>query len=422
MAEKEIKTEVEIEETSNTFGGFNNKYVKGAFAAILSAYAAKKDPYLLKGFAEKVDEFEKADRERRNKFIESATSAATTEIARNKLRRLERREDIAPKIKNAVENGMNPIVAGKAYKAGHLATLMKLKLANSSLDLNSLYKVSTEYDNIGNFSTNDVIEALTGPTLKLQNTFNNLKAPRRLSPISNLLSDGKDTSAQDEIQRNIDAQTPSSDDYKTIDYSNINVSELGEKALASMQKTRNITPTAIKSNFTKTLSNALGVKSKFLNGMYVFDSDDKINEGYGLQLADALSNEVENLITKQFLSPADAQTQVFNKYFKNVKNKGMVINKDLVGPDGLNILPAGWKPATPLGSNTGTGNNTGSNTKVTLQSLKDKWAKKKADLLKQYKGNKLNVNYKSKIASQGAGFRAQYKVLGGNPTDIDLTP
>ncbi len=39
--------------------------------------------------------FEKADRERRNKFIESATSAATTEIARNKLRRLERREKIA---------------------------------------------------------------------------------------------------------------------------------------------------------------------------------------------------------------------------------------------------------------------------------------------------------------------------------------
>jgi hypothetical protein len=418
MAEKEIKTEVETEETSNTFGGFNNKYVKGAFAAVIAAYAAKKDPYLLKGFAEKVDEFEKADRERRNKFIESATSAATTEIARNKLRRLERREDIAPKIKNAVENGMNPIVAGKAYKAGHLATLMKLKLANSSLDLNSLYKVSTEYDNVGNFSTNDVIEALTGPTLKLQNTFNNLKAPRRLSPISNLLSDGTDTSAQDEIQRNIDAQTPSSDDYKTIDYSNINVSELGEKALASMQKTRNITPTAIKSNFTKTLSNALGVKSKFLNGMYVFDSDDKINEGYGLQLADALSNEVENLITKQFLSPADAQTQVFNKYFKNVKNKGMVINKDLVGPDGLNILPAGWKPATPLGSNTGSG--TGSGTK-TLSSIKSDWLKKRAALLKQYGNNKGNKNYKKQIDIQGKAIQNQYKVLGGNIADIDVS-
>jgi len=419
MAEKEIKTEVETEETSNTFGGFNNKYVKGAFAAILSAYAAKKDPYLLKGFADKVDELEKADRERRNKFIESATSAATTEIARNKLRRLQRREKIAPDIKKAVENGMSPVIAGKAYKAGHLPTLMKLKLKDASFNLNSVYEATKD---MSKFSETDVIEALAGPTLKLQNTFNNLKAPRRLSPISNLLSDGTDTSAQDEIQRNIDAQTPSSDDYKTIDYSNINVSELGEKALASMQKTRNITPTAIKSNFTKTLSNALGIKSKFLNGMYVFDSDDKINEGYGLQLADALSNEVENLITKQFLSPADAQTQVFNKYFKNVKNKGMVINKDLVGPDGLNILPAGWKPAIPLGSNTGsnTGSGTGSGTK-TLSSIKSDWLKKRAALLKQHGNNRGNKNYKKQIDIQGKAIQKQYKVLGGNIADIDVS-
>lgn len=421
MAEKEIKTEVETEETSNTFGGFNNKYVKGAFAAILSAYAAKKDPYLLKGFAEKVDEFEKADRERRNKFIESATSAATTEIARNKLRRLERREKIAPEIKKAVENGMNPVMAGKAYKAGHLPTLMKLKLKDASFDLNTVYNVAEQYkDNIVGFSQTDVIEALAGPTLKLQNTFNSLKEPRKLSPISNLLSDGTDTTAQDEIQRNIDAQTPSSDDYKTIDYSGIEVSDLGTRALASMQKVRNVTTNQIRSDFTRNLSNALGINSNYINNEYVFDSDDKINEGYGGAIQREMSKEVEDLITKEFMSPANAQKQVFDKYL-NVTKDGVKLNMDVVGPNGLGILPSTWTPADPKGDDDGTKVEKSKEGKVTLQSLKDKWKQTKKDLLKRFGNNRGNVKYKAEIDKQGASFRKQYKVLKGDPSDIDLS-
>jgi len=423
MAEEETKTKVETEETSNTFGGFNNKYVKGAIAAVIAAYAAKKDPYLLKGFQEKVDELEKADRERRNKFIESATSAATTEIARNKLRRLQRREKIAPEIKRAVENGMNPIIAGKAYKSGHLPTLMKLKLKNANLNLNTFYNVADQYkDTISGFSETDVIEALAGPTLKLDNTFNNLKAPRRLSPISNLLSDSTDTSAQDEIQQNIDAQTPSSDDYKSIDYSGIEVSDLGTRALASMQKVRNITANQIKSYFTRNLSNVLGIKSGISsNGEYVFASDDKINEGYGMKIQSIMSKEVEDLITKEFMSPSDAQTQVFNKYFKSTKD-GLKINMGVVGPEGLKILPKGWTPAKSKGGNTGskTGGGTGGG-KTTLSSLKSNWIKKKADLLKQFGNNKYNKKYQAQIKTQGDAVRKQYKVLGGNESDIDLT-
>ena len=421
VIEDEMKKDaVTMESSSSDYGFFDNKYVRAGLATALAVYASKKEPYMLKSFADKMSEFEKYDRDTRAKFIEAATASATTEIAKNKLRRLQRREKIAPEIKRAVENGMNPIIAGKAYKAGHLPTLMKLKLRDANLNLNSLYTITGEYkDNMGGFSETDVIEALAGPTLKLDNAFNNLKAPRTISPIRNFLGGGDDGSAQKEIQQRIDSQTTSSDDYKSIDYSGVEVSDLGTRALASMQKVRNLTATQIKSGFTRTLSNALGIDSDFLNGMYVFDSADKVNEGYGMTIQSEMSKEVEDLITKEFMSPANAQKQVFDKYFNTTKD-GVKLDMKVVGPDGLNILPKNWTPAKPSGGNTG--GNTGSNTKVTLQSLKDKWAKKKADLLKQYKGNKLNVNYKSKIASQGAGFRAQYKVLGGNPTDIDLTP
>ncbi len=421
IIEDEMKKDaITMESSSSDYGFFDNKYVRAGLATALAVYASKKEPYMLKSFADKMSEFEKYDRDTRAKFIEAATASATTEIAKNKLRRLQRREKIAPEIKRAVENGMNPIIAGKAYKAGHLPTLMKLKLRDANLNLNSLYTVTGEYkDNMGGFSQTDVIEALAGPTLKLDNAFNNLKAPRTISPIRNFLGGGDDGSAQKEIQQRIDSQTTSSDDYKSIDYSGVEVSDLGTRALASMQKVRNITATQIKSDFTRSLSNALGINSDYLNGSYIFDSDDKINEGYGGAIQREMSKEVEDLITKQFMSPANAQKQVFDKYLNTTKD-GVKLDMGVVGPDGLKILPKGWTPSKSKGGNTGS--NTGSNTKVTLQSLKDKWAETKKDLLKQYKGNKLNVNYKAAIASQGAGFRAQYKVLGGNPSDIDLTP
>ena len=119
MAE-EVKTE---EEENNTFGAFDNKYVRGGIAAVVAAYAAKEDPYLLQGFQEKIDELEKADRARRDKFIETATASATKEITRNKLKRLERRQAAEPEIKRAVALGMNPYFAGQAYQTGNLKTL-----------------------------------------------------------------------------------------------------------------------------------------------------------------------------------------------------------------------------------------------------------------------------------------------------------
>jgi len=420
-----------MESSSSSYGFFDNKYVRAGLATALAVYASKKEPIMLNAFAEKMSEFEKYDRDTRAKFIEAATASATTEIARNRLRRLERREKIAPLIKKAVENGMNPIIAGKAYKSGQLPTLMKLKLANSSQDLNALYTVGKEYEGTGNFSANDVIEALAGPTLKLENTFNNLKAPRTISPIQNFIGGGDDKSDQQEIQDRVDSQNLSSDDYKSVDFSGVGVSDLGEKALASMQKTRNITANQIKSGFTRTLSNVLGIDSDFLNGQYVFQSDDKINEGYGMQIQSRMSNDVEDLITKDFMSPNDAQTQVFNKYFKNVKGKGLTINQEVVGPNGLDILPAGWTPAKSGGSGSGGsgsggsgsgGSGSGGSGTRTLADIKTAWIATKAKLLKNNYNNPRNIRYKKQIRIQGKSAANQYKVLGGDISDLDLNP
>ena len=416
--------EVKKEEETSTFGAFDNKYVRGGIAAVVAAYAAKNDPYLLQGFQEKIDELEKADRARRDKFIETATKTATEEIARNKLKRLARREKIEPEIKRAVENGMSPILAGKAYKAGHLPTLMKLKLKDASLPLDSLYKIAGEYPNVGGeYSTTDIIEALSGPTLKLNQSFDNIKAPRSINPLRNFLGTGDDTSAQEEIEQRVGA-VETSDDYKSIDFSGIEVSDLGQRALASMQKTRNITADSIKSQFTRNLANALGIKSGITSsGDYVFASADKVNEGYGYLIQSQMSKEVEDLITKEFMSPADAQKQVFDKYFNRTKD-GLKLNMKVVGPDGLNVLPKGWTPADPAGGNTGSGakkTGTGNTSKVTLQTVKDNWLKAKKDLLKRHGNNRGNLKYKALIDKQGAAVVKQYKVLGGNPSDIDLS-
>jgi hypothetical protein len=421
MAE-EVKNE---EEENNTFGAFDNKYAKGIGATVLAAIVAKNDPYLLQGFQEKIDELEKADRARRDKFIETATKTATEEIARNKLKRLARREKIEPEIKRAVENGLNPIIAGKAYKAGHLPTLMKLKLRDASLDLNSLYKVAGEYPNVGGeYSTTDIIEALAGPTLKLNQSFDNLKAPRSINPLRNFLGTGDDTSAQEEIKQRVGA-VETSDDYKTIDYGGIEVSDLGKRALASMQKTRNITSNQIKSNFTRNLANALGIKSGITSsGEYVFNSDDKVNEGYGMTIQSQMSKEVEDLITKEFMSPADAQKQVFDKYF-NTTDDGLKLDMSIVGSKGLNILPKGWTPADPKGGNTGSGaknKGAGNTGKVTPKSLLDSWNKTRKDLLERYGSNKNNTAYKNQLRLQGNSVKKQYEVLGGNPDDINTAP
>ena len=353
-----MKKEAVTGESDSKFGAFNNKYVKGAFLSVLAAYAAKNQPYFLKGFQERVDELDKADRERRNKFIDSATSAATTEIARNKLRRLERRETIAPEIKRAVANGIDPVIAGKAYKTGNLATFMKLKSLKPELDVNALYTVSEEFkNNTGSFQPNDVIEAITGPTLKLQNAFNNLKTPRSISPIRNFLSDGTDTSATDEIQKNIDAQTSSSNDYKSIDFSGVNLSEEGKRLLQSAGKETSATLSTAKTDVASWVSGTLGLTATgkspvaISQGEFVFQSDDVENNKIAKRITDKMLGEIESMVNDvnntAYNDRRKAMSIVKQKYQKYTPD-GFQINIAAVNSNEEdNIMPDGWTPSTP---------------------------------------------------------------------------
>lgn len=354
IIDNQMKKEAITGESDSKFGAFNNKYVKGAFLSVLAAYAAKNEPYFLKGFQERVDELDKADRERRNKFIDSATSAATTEIARNKLRRLERRETIAPEIKRAVANGIDPVIAGKAYKTGNLATFMKLKSLKPELNVNALYTVSEEFkNNTGSFQPNDVIEAITGPTLKLQNAFNNLKTPRSISPIRNFLSDGTDTSATDEIQKNIDAQTSSSNDYKSIDFSGVNLSDKGKRLLESASGKQPITYNSAKSDLAKWTGSIMKLGKNAVDlsaGDFVFKSDDANNNQYATKVTDKLIREAEVLIkdtdSLAFNNRAIALDIVKKKYSK--RNNDGTFNIDITkinAGEEEKLVPEGWTPA-----------------------------------------------------------------------------
>ena len=46
--------------------------------------------------------------------------------------------------------------------------------------------------------------------------------------------------------------------------------------------------------------------------------DDTINEGYATDIQNIMSQEIENKIKEDFLSPTDARTQVYKKYFTRV--------------------------------------------------------------------------------------------------------
>tara|TARA_R110002167_G_scaffold19381_4_gene71676 strand:- start:3069 stop:4406 length:1338 start_codon:yes stop_codon:yes gene_type:complete len=434
IIDNEMKKEAITGKSDKTYGKFNNKYTKGILLAIISAAVAKNDPYLLKGVEEKLSEFDKADRAAREKFIESATTAATTEIARNKLKRIQRREKISPSIEQAIANGLDPVLAGNAYKKGYLPTMMKLKLKDSTLDLNTLFKVTEENkSNMGKYSSTDILESLAGPTLKLDQDFSNLNAPKRYNPISNFLGSSDD--ATQEISNRVASQNVSSDDYTNINVDGYNLSELGQKAIASGQKVRNITVSKIKSDYTQVLSNTLGVDSSISQGEFVFDSDDKINESYGLKIAGIMSAETENLISgkgvswskERYLSPSNAQKLVLDRYFKTVKGKGVVINKEVVGPNGLGILPAGWTPAKSGGTNTGSsgaGSSGGSGTtSLSTAKILTNWNTIRDKLKKLDDGTMLGKKrYRQALKLQGVAIQKQYKVLGGDPDDISILP
>ena len=350
------------ENTGNTFGFFDNKYVRGGIAAVIAAYAAKQDPYLLKGFSEKIDELEAADRARRDKFIESATTAATQEIARNKLRRLERRNAASPDIKQAVALGMNPYFAGQAYQTGNLKTFLKQKALKPDLALNELYQVSKEYrGKIPGFTTDDVLEAIAGPTAKLTGLLDNIEAPKRTSFLSNFIKGtDEDTTVKSEIDKRIQAQQVSEDtDTKDVDFSQISLTPKGKTFLEAAGKKQIVTSTTAKSDLAKWVVGKMGLvgvggKSAIsISGdEFIFQSDSAANNDIAKNITDKMLNEVEFLVgnvnSPAYNDRVKAVEIVKNKYQKAKEGGGFELNIDQVNfNEETPIMPKGWTPGTP---------------------------------------------------------------------------
>jgi len=354
----EVKTE---EEETSTFGAFDNKYVRGGFAAVLAAYAAKEDPYLLQGFQEKMDELEKADRARRDKFIETATASATKEITRNKLKRLERRQAAEPEIKRAVALGMNPYFAGQAYQTGNLKTLLKQKALKPDLALNELYQVSNEYkDVIPGFSTDDILEALAGPTVKLTGLLDDIKAPKRRSFLTNFIrGSDEDTTAKAEIDKNIQAQQPTQDDTtKPVDFSAISLSDRGKQFLESAGKAKSMTYGQSKTELASYVSSTMGLKGiggkspvSIGPGEFMFQSDSVANNKIADDIVAKLLAEVDTMVgdvNSVAYNDRRRALDIVRKKYQRSTDKGFTIDIEAINKDeDRKIIPEGWTPTTP---------------------------------------------------------------------------
>ncbi len=397
----EVKTE---EEDTSFFGKFDNKYVRGGIAAVVAAYAAKNDPYLLQGFSEKIDELELADRKRRDDFIKTATESATKEITRNKLKRLERRQAAEPKIKRAVALGMNAYLAGQAYQTGELDTLLKEKASKPDLVLNDVYKVAKEYrGKIAGFDTNDVLEAISGPTIKLEGLLDGVKAPKRTSFLRNFIrGTDEDTDATAEINKNIEAQNlDSSSTGKDVDFSQVSLSDKGTRFLKSVGKETTATASTAKTDIARWVSNTMGLTASgkspvaISQGEFVFQSDNVENNKIADRIAAKMLAEIEylygNVNSRAYNDRRMAMDIVKSKYEKYTE-KGVTININALNfNEKAKIVPDKWTPSTP-----------------TIDQIKKKEIKKKQSASNVY--NKLLDKIK-KIKEQDDRTRERNKKL-----------
>ena len=424
MAEEEKK-----EDTNDSFfGSFNNKYIRGGAAALIAAYAAKKDPYLLQGFAEGIEEKQKADREARNALIKASTETHLRLQAENRKRRAQRRNEVEPKIKQAKELGINPYVAGKAYKAGTLDTLINLKVANPDYDVNSVYKISEQYkDKISGLTHSQIIESLVGPTQKLDEMFSNIKAPKRTNFLRNFIEGtDEDTSIVSDVKRIVSAQDMSKDDsgYVDVDYSGVTPTEKGQQTIAAFMRkdpTTKVQLTQAVKNFTSNFMD-VGLKYDSKMGDYVFASDDIENVKYA------------NLISKHFVDEAeqlrrDPNSVAFNDRetaLSIIKNKYLIPSEE--GPRKINfakineqyenpLIPEGWTPSTPTKSQIEKGKEKDDKEKEKVnltpqEEIVERWKNQKQKIKDKFKGMPKLIDLE--IKKQKKLFEKQMNDLKGD--------
>ena len=205
MAEKENKIitdemkkdAITMESSSSDYGFFDNKYVRAGIATALAVYAAKKEPYMLKSFSEKMEEFGKEDRDARRKYIESSAEGIGKVLAENAARRKERITDFSEKINNLTVYTKDKYKAASMIKAG-LYTKM-IGEATAGKDINSLFTVTEEFKGD---------TGMLSGTPKAEFPSKQFIAPKRISPVSKFISGSDDEDVTSDVRAQTQALVP----------------------------------------------------------------------------------------------------------------------------------------------------------------------------------------------------------------------
>ena len=329
QVKQETLTGEDASNESSTFGKFDNKYVKGAIAAIIAAYAAKKDPYMLKGFSEKVDELAKADRANRSKYIEASATGIGKVLAENAARRKERITDYSDKINQLTVYTKDKYKAASMVKSGLYSKMLSLAVGGS--DINSLYKVTTEFDkDKGNLTTAELAGLLAGPTQRLDEKFTQFNAPRKFNPVGAFIGGSDKEDVTSEVMSQTKALVP--DAYSSSDSDVENVITQSDLAGGLTDKgTRflrtnisgSMTESAAKKQVMDAIAKSLGGEVKISTGasnelIYSYDSEIQSRVANASSLHGNILLEVEKLMQKtgagEGYTRREAIQGVINKY------------------------------------------------------------------------------------------------------------
>ena len=432
----------EEENNNNFFSKFDNKYVRGGAAALIAAYAAKEDPYLLQGFAEGIEEKQKADRETRNAIIKAATDAKMRFKAEDLKRRKKRRAEIEPSIKMAKENDINPVVAAKASEAGMLETIIKFKIDNPTYNVNTLYTISDDYkDKVNGLTHSQIMDSLVGKGQKYNEIVDSVQAPKITNPLRKFVQGtDRDTDIVSDIKTRFAAMdVEKEEDIIDLDLSKIQPTPEGKELIAKFlrkdEKTKTQTERDLK-NFTSSFMN-IDLKYDRATGENVFSSDDINNVKYANLVTKHFVDEVESMV-KDPNSPAFRNREVAlslinNKYLEYNDETGLreirfdKINEQYDNP----IIPKGWTPSTTdkkqiekakakEGGGDGDGKKVNTSGNKTVDAIVKKWNEDKLERYEAYGKNKNNSAYRNYVRIQGRAKQKEIEALGGNPNLISL--
>jgi len=341
QVKQETLTGEDASNESSTFGKFDNKYVKGAIAAIIAAYAAKKDPYMLKGFSEKVDELAKADRANRSKYIEASATGIGKVLAENAARRKERITDYSDKINQLTVYTKDKYKAASMIKSGLYSKMLSLAVDGS--DINGLYKVTTEFDgDKGNLTTAELAGLLAGPTQRLDEKFTQFNAPRKFNPVGAFIggSDKEDVTSEVMSQTKAlvpDAYSSSDSDVENVITQSDLAGELTEKGTRFLRNkmSGSMTESGAKMQVMEAVAASLGGKATVsnINGVltYSYDSEIQSRVANASALHGDILLDVEKLMQKtgkdgQGYTRREAVEFILGKY-----NIGAKDTKDKIG-------------------------------------------------------------------------------------------